>query len=173
MERKGKYDNIVLLSIQVPREVSTASFNGPARPLFAWPAFPASLALSLYLIFSLFTSNTASLSHPVSLSHLASLSHPASLSQPASHPHPASLSHPAFLGEPASLSHSVSLSRLAFCPTKPSYAGLALFVFTLLSSYFYQSSLGIAPKRNCTHFLKIGFVVAGGGFLFLLYPPRE
>ena len=25
-------------------------------------------------------------------------------------------------------------------------------------------SLGIAPTRNCTHFLKIGFVVAEGGF---------
>ena len=25
-------------------------------------------------------------------------------------------------------------------------------------------SLGIAPARNCTNFLKIGFVVAGGGF---------
>ena len=25
-------------------------------------------------------------------------------------------------------------------------------------------SLGIAPMRNCTHFLKNGFVVAGGGF---------
>ena len=25
-------------------------------------------------------------------------------------------------------------------------------------------SLGIAPTLNCTHFLKIGFMVAGGGF---------
>ena len=29
--------------------------------------------------------------------------------------------------------------------------------------HFY-GSLGIAPTRNYTHFLKIGFVVAGGGF---------
>ena len=27
-----------------------------------------------------------------------------------------------------------------------------------------KGSLGIAPTRKCTHFLKIGFVVAGGGF---------
>ena len=27
-----------------------------------------------------------------------------------------------------------------------------------------NSSLGFAPTRNFTHFLKIGFVVAGGGF---------
>ena len=27
-----------------------------------------------------------------------------------------------------------------------------------------EGSLGIAPTRNCTHFLKIGFVVARGGF---------
>ena len=26
-----------------------------------------------------------------------------------------------------------------------------------------SGSLGIAPTRNCAHFLKIGFVVAGGG----------
>ena len=30
--------------------------------------------------------------------------------------------------------------------------------------YNLYGSLGIAPTRNCTHFLKIGFVVAGGGF---------
>ena len=36
-----------------------------------------------------------------------------------------------------------------------------------------NSSLGIAPTRNCTHFLKIVFVFAGGGFLFLLYPPKN
>ena len=24
--------------------------------------------------------------------------------------------------------------------------------------------VGIAPTRNCNHFLKIGFVIAGGGF---------
>ena len=28
----------------------------------------------------------------------------------------------------------------------------------------YDDSLGIAPTRNCTHFLIIGFVVAGGRF---------
>ena len=34
-----------------------------------------------------------------------------------------------------------------------------------ISTYNYIfGSLGIAPTRNCTHFLKIGFVVAGGGF---------
>ena len=27
-----------------------------------------------------------------------------------------------------------------------------------------NGSLSIAPTRNCTHFLKIGSVVAGGGF---------
>ena len=27
-----------------------------------------------------------------------------------------------------------------------------------------RGSLGIAPTRDCTHFLKIGFVVARGGF---------
>ena len=40
-------------------------------------------------------------------------------------------------------------------------------------SNLVKGSLGIAPARNCTQFLKIGFVVAGGGFLFLFYPPRE
>ena len=30
--------------------------------------------------------------------------------------------------------------------------------------YVYYGSRGIAPTRNCTHFLKIRFVVAGGGF---------
>ena len=29
---------------------------------------------------------------------------------------------------------------------------------------FLNSRRGIAPTRNCTHFLKIGFMVAGGGF---------
>ena len=28
----------------------------------------------------------------------------------------------------------------------------------------FYGSLGITPTQNCTHFLKIGFVVAGGGF---------
>ena len=27
-----------------------------------------------------------------------------------------------------------------------------------------MGSLGIAPTRNCTHLIKIGFVVAGSGF---------
>ena len=27
-----------------------------------------------------------------------------------------------------------------------------------------NGSLGFAPTRNCTHCIKIGFVVAGGGF---------
>ena len=30
--------------------------------------------------------------------------------------------------------------------------------------YARNGSLGIATTRNCTHFLKIGFMVAGGGF---------
>jgi hypothetical protein len=30
--------------------------------------------------------------------------------------------------------------------------------------YNLDGSLGIAPTRNCTHFLNTGFVVAGGGF---------
>ena len=34
------------------------------------------------------------------------------------------------------------------------------YVFTLNEN----GRLGIAPTRNCTHFLKIGLVVAGGGF---------
>jgi len=29
----------------------------------------------------------------------------------------------------------------------------------------YFGSHGIEPKRDLTHFLKIGFVVAGGGFI--------
>ena len=29
----------------------------------------------------------------------------------------------------------------------------------------YSDSLGIAPTQTCTHFLKIGFVVAGAGFI--------
>ena len=34
-----------------------------------------------------------------------------------------------------------------------------------ISTYNYIfGSLGIAPTRNCTHFLKIGLVVAGGWF---------
>ena len=32
-----------------------------------------------------------------------------------------------------------------------------------------MGSLGIAPTLNCTHFPKIGFVVAGGGVLFIFY----
>jgi hypothetical protein len=28
----------------------------------------------------------------------------------------------------------------------------------------HSGSIGIAPTHNCTHFLKIGFVVAWGGF---------
>ena len=32
------------------------------------------------------------------------------------------------------------------------------------SGYESIGSLGIAPTRNCTHFLKIGFGVAGDGF---------
>ena len=31
-------------------------------------------------------------------------------------------------------------------------------------SYPFNGSLGIATTRNCTHFPKIRFVVAGGGF---------
>ena len=30
--------------------------------------------------------------------------------------------------------------------------------------YVQEGTLGIAPTRNCTNFLKIGFVVARGGF---------
>ena len=33
-----------------------------------------------------------------------------------------------------------------------------------ISSFKFCGSLGIAPTRNCTHILKIGIVVAGGGF---------
>ena len=38
--------------------------------------------------------------------------------------------------------------------------------FTILSLYIIvlQGSIGIAPTRDCTHFLKIIFIVAGGGF---------
>jgi hypothetical protein len=38
--------------------------------------------------------------------------------------------------------------------------------FTLLSLYIIglQGSSGIAPTPDCTHFLKIGFIVAGGWF---------
>ena len=42
-----------------------------------------------------------------------------------------------------------------------------------LHCFFYNDSdpslLGIAPTQSCTHFLKIGFIVAGGRVLFLLY----
>ena len=31
-----------------------------------------------------------------------------------------------------------------------------------------DGSSGIAPTRNCTHFLKIGFMVARGGFISLV-----
>ena len=31
-------------------------------------------------------------------------------------------------------------------------------------THFSTSSLGISPTQNCTHFIKIGFAVAGGGF---------
>ena len=43
--------------------------------------------------------------------------------------------------------------------------GLVCLV-TLVYIYIYKSkgSLGIVPTRNCTHFLKNGFVVAVGGF---------
>ena len=40
-------------------------------------------------------------------------------------------------------------------------------IYYLLITFFsgmYTGSLCIAPRRNCTYFLKIGFVVAGGGF---------
>ena len=67
------------------------------------------------------------------------------------------------------------------------YIYLALFQLFILAKvvawtsllYFcigfvhWFGSLGIAPTRNCTHFLKIGYVVARGGILFLLYTPRE
>ena len=36
--------------------------------------------------------------------------------------------------------------------------------------YTHNGSLGIAPTRNCIYFLKIGFVVAGGGcYSFYMY----
>ena len=35
-----------------------------------------------------------------------------------------------------------------------------------LCFYSLTGSLSIAPTRNCTHFLKIGLEVAGGGFYF-------
>ena len=39
----------------------------------------------------------------------------------------------------------------------------------LIKLIFTKSgSHGIAPTRNCTHFLKIVFVVAGGGFYYYL-----
>jgi hypothetical protein len=38
------------------------------------------------------------------------------------------------------------------------------FVTRYLSYVKYDDSLGIAPTRNCTHFIKIGFLVAGLGF---------
>ena len=37
----------------------------------------------------------------------------------------------------------------------------------------YMGSLGIAPTRDCTHFLKIGIRDRRGRVLFLLYPPME
>ena len=39
-----------------------------------------------------------------------------------------------------------------------------LLSFDSFFSGIYTGSLGIAPTGNCTHFLKIGFVVAEGGF---------
>ena len=30
--------------------------------------------------------------------------------------------------------------------------------------HYMKGSIGIVPTRDCTHLLKIGFVVAGGGF---------
>ena len=38
----------------------------------------------------------------------------------------------------------------------------------------YTGSLGVALTRNCTYFLKIGFVVAGGGFYsYYIYQGNE
>ena len=45
---------------------------------------------------------------------------------------------------------------------------LSLFILVILIS-ISMGSLGIAPTRNCTHFLKIWFVVAGGGFYSYYY----
>ena len=39
------------------------------------------------------------------------------------------------------------------------------FHLYFISFIFHFGSLVITPTRNCTHFLKIGFVVAGGGFI--------
>ena len=39
-----------------------------------------------------------------------------------------------------------------------------VFFPSLPNGYEKNGSLSIAPTRDCTHILKIGFVVAGGGF---------
>ena len=45
--------------------------------------------------------------------------------------------------------------RVKFLPMYHEYLTIVLVEF---------GSIGIAPTQNCTHYLKIGFVVAGGGF---------
>ena len=55
-----------------------------------------------------------------------------------------------------------------FCLTFPFFVS-CFFCFSIS----INGSLGIAPPRNCTNFLKIWFVVPGWWVLFLLCPPRE
>ena len=55
--------------------------------------------------------------------------------------------------------------NLISCPRFSPYNGHDFkFVDKIRMEYDNIGSLGIAPTRNCTHFRKIGFVVAGGGF---------
>ena len=45
-----------------------------------------------------------------------------------------------------------------------------VFFLSVPNGYEKNGSLGIAPTWDCTHILKIGFVVSGGGFYSYYIP---
>ena len=51
------------------------------------------------------------------------------------------------------------------------YRATRLALITLHFSKY--GSLDIAATQNCTYFLKIGFIIAGGGFYFYYIHERE
>ena len=53
------------------------------------------------------------------------------------------------------------------------YRDTRLALITLHFSKRWYGSLDIAATQNCTHYLKIGFMVAGGGFYSYYIHQRE
>ena len=59
----------------------------------------------------------------------------------------------------------LNIYKIHIVNSKPySNLNLCLHNSSVQLLYYYFVSLGIAPTRNCTHFLKIVFVFTGGGF---------